>query len=59
MSTEDTFELIKKIIDLCIEGLQTDGGHHKQWYLEEILRTAGMDTGMWRDTIGWEEGFAG
>jgi len=26
-----------KIIQLCIDGLCTDGGHHKQWYLEQIL----------------------
>jgi len=27
-----------KIIELCFEGLHEDGGHHKQWYLEEILK---------------------
>ena len=28
----------EKIKKLCIDGLQTDGGHHKQWYLEKILK---------------------
>jgi hypothetical protein len=28
---------IENVINLCIEGLRTDGGHHKQWYLEHIL----------------------
>ena len=27
----------EKIEELCIDGLYTDGGHHKQWYLERIL----------------------
>ena len=26
-----------KIIELLREGLTTDGAHHKQWFLEEIL----------------------
>ena len=28
----------EKIIELCCDGLFTDGGHHKQWYLAEILK---------------------
>jgi hypothetical protein len=24
--------------DLCINGLLTDGAHHKQWYFEQILK---------------------
>jgi len=30
--------IVTKIIELCFEGLHEDGGHHKQWYLEEILK---------------------
>lgn len=26
------------LIDLCLNGLMTDEGHHKQWYLEQILK---------------------
>jgi len=33
----------QKIKDLCIEGLEADGGHHKQWYLERILEELGHD----------------
>lgn len=29
---------LEEIKKLVIEGVQTDGAHHKQWYLEEILR---------------------
>ena len=25
------------LVDLAIAGLTTDGAHHKQWYLEQIL----------------------
>lgn len=27
------------MVDTIVEALTTDGGHHKQWYLEEILKT--------------------
>ena len=26
----------EEIKDLCVEGLLTDGGHHKQWFLTPI-----------------------
>ena len=29
-------QAVSQARELAIEGLQTDGGHHKQWYLEEI-----------------------
>ena len=29
---------IDKAIELCLDGINTDGGHHKQWYLCEILK---------------------
>lgn len=29
---------IDKVIELCLDGINTDGGHHKQWYLCEILK---------------------
>ncbi len=32
-----------EIKNLCIQGLRTDGGHHKQWFLEEILKAVGVD----------------
>jgi len=27
----------QKVVELCVDGMITDGGHHKQWYLEQIL----------------------
>ena len=29
---------IDKVIELCLDGIRTDGAHHKQWYLCEILK---------------------
>lgn len=29
--------------ELILLGLHTDGGHHKQWVLEQIARLAGID----------------
>ncbi len=34
---------LDEIKNLCISGLRTDGGHHKQWFLEEILKELGYD----------------
>jgi len=31
---------VKNLID---EGLCTDGGHHKQWYLEQIAEELGLE----------------
>jgi len=29
--------------NLCVEGLMTDGSHHKQWFFEQILEALGFD----------------
>ena len=34
---------MEKVKDLAIDGLFTDGAHHKQWYLEQILETLGIN----------------
>lgn len=34
---------IDKAIELALEGLHVDGAHHKQWYLEQILKRLGVD----------------
>lgn len=47
-------EQIEKVKQLCIEALQTDGDHHKQWYLEQILKALDVDT----STIEFEKGIA-
>ena len=50
-----------RIKDLCINGLITDGGHHKQWYLEEILKTLDFNLKdirkeLNKDDYDWDEG---
>ncbi len=32
-----------RIIELLKDGLQTDGSHHKQWYLNEVLKLINAD----------------
>ena len=32
-----------RIIELLKDGLQTDGSHHKQWYLNEVLKLINTD----------------
>lgn len=58
----------EKIKQLCIDGLLTDGAHHKQWYLEEILKVLGVDLVKLREELqtpdekgdyyDWEDGIA-
>ena len=48
---------------LCIEGLLTDGAHHKQWFLEKIAETLGGDLNVVRKFLHandyeWESGTA-
>ena len=43
---------------LVLEALYTDGGHHKQWYLEEIGKALGIDIKSEYEKIKWEEGIA-
>ena len=28
----------EKILGFCLGGLTTDGAHHKQWFLDQILK---------------------
>ena len=60
---------VQSAIQLAFDGLMTDGGHHKQWYLEQIIQTlanekyeslckaacCGKDG---PETYDWEEGIA-
>ena len=57
------YQRIQKIVDLAIDGLLTDGAHHKQWYLEKILIAAGEDLDNIRrmlnfDGYDWDDGIA-
>lgn len=50
-----------EIYELCVNGLLTDGGHHKQWFLEEILKKSGYDLKILRERLSakgysWEAG---
>lgn len=33
---------LQRIKQLVFDGLKTDGGHHKQWFLEQIGEMIGM-----------------
>ena len=61
----DIVEVIKDDVvkELAINGLLTDGAHHKQWYLEEILKAIEVDLlelrkELQEDDYSWEEGIA-
>jgi len=46
-----------ELIDLAVRGLYTDGGHHKQYYLEQIiLKITGFPIDEVRKQIGHEPG---
>jgi hypothetical protein len=46
--------------ELCIDALTTDGGHHKQWYLEQILKIIidSKDYDILKKRHDWEKGIA-
>jgi hypothetical protein len=44
---EPPIEIAKQ---LALYGLQIDGGHHKQWILEQILLTLGVPSSEIRET---------
>lgn len=51
---------VANIISLCLDGLVTDGGHHKQYYLETILTSLVSEKvfKIYQEQYGWEEGIA-
>lgn len=52
-------EQIEEIKNLVVDGLSTDGGHHKQWYLEEILKKLGYSKKAIEEEIALEEDWGG
>lgn len=36
---------------LAVNGLMTDGGHHKQWYLCRVLEALGVDVSDIRESM--------
>jgi hypothetical protein len=56
-------DVITKTMDLALDGLFTDGAHHKQWYLEQILTMLGFDLDHLAEELEplgyeWEPGIA-
>ena len=53
----------ERVKELAVSGLLTDGGHHKQWFLEEILKALDYDLATIRQNLAiqgydWEDGIA-
>ncbi len=48
---------VQYLDDLVAEGLQTDGAHHKQWYLEQVLLRMGYGESDLQE-LGHERGVA-
>lgn len=62
-------DTISVVVRLCEDALSTDGAHHKQWYLDQIVRKclSEGDYEAWRndmshtgdgDEISYDEGIA-
>ncbi len=53
-----------KVLSLVVDALCVDGGHHKQWYLEEIAKVLlkekheGWKQYWEKEGWWWEEGIA-
>jgi hypothetical protein len=49
--------LISELAELALEGLTTDGAHHKQWYLEKMLKLlTPNDYEKTKEEFNWDEG---
>lgn len=47
------------LLGLLVDMDQTDGDHHKQWYLDQCVRLLlGESYGLWVDRRDWDEGTA-
>lgn len=62
---------IGEALELAAQGINTDGAHHKQWYLDQIVRALFGDEQKYQAfvrksqagedgpfTYGWDEGIA-
>jgi len=47
---------LASIESIALEAIQVDGGHHKQWYLERILKLCGWDSEQLQKMYPHEEG---
>jgi hypothetical protein len=41
---ESSVDPIDRVLGLVFDGLATDGAHHKQWVLEQIAVTLGVES---------------
>jgi len=48
------YKVLGKVQELIEEALQTDGDHHKQWYLEQIAKELEIDL----SSINYDGGIA-
>jgi hypothetical protein len=63
METMTLYDIMGEIIHLATEGLINGCGPHKQWYLERILETIGVDLTNLKQELkeegyDWEKGVA-
>ena len=42
---------LEAITELALDALEVDGEHHKQWYIEKILKLCGVDVNVLRKTF--------
>lgn len=56
--TQDYQDKIEQAVKEILDGLTTDGAHHKQYALEQalLLLTTPAFVQQQRDAYGWEEG---
>lgn len=49
---------LDRVVVHLLAGLTTDGAHHKQYYLEQALRTLCTDdyVKQAKDNFGWDDG---
>jgi hypothetical protein len=49
---------VDQIVSRVLDGLTTDGGHHKQHYLEDALKLLVGESRFFqlKNELGWEDG---
>lgn len=59
-TVEEFQKRVEDALVLAFKGLTTDGAHHKQWYLEQIVRELGLSPEEFTARTGrtWEPGIA-
>lgn len=55
----DALKMADQIAQHVVDGLYTDGAHHKQWHLEEIGKLVGLDLEKLKQEGEWDPGIPG